>query len=66
MTTSEKIQRQVEQLPESLQQQVLRFAESLADGRADLDWREVSLASAMRGMEEESPLYSTTDVKERF
>jgi hypothetical protein len=66
MTTSEKIQRQIEKLPESLQQQVLRFAESLADGQADVDWRNVSLNSAMRGMETEETLYSDTDVKERF
>jgi hypothetical protein len=73
MTVAEKIMEQVADLPEPMQEAVLEFVESLRDGdgqahgtRDDDDWRELSLAQAMRGMESEPWLYSETDLKEAF
>lgn len=53
MTASEEIQQRIERLPESLQEKVLNFIESLADEKENADWQHVSLASAVRGMEDE-------------
>jgi hypothetical protein len=66
MTTSERIQQQVERLPEALQQKVLRFAESLQGDQVDVEWRNISLSTAMRGMDEEDAIYSESDLKEKF
>ena len=72
MTTNERIQRGVKRLPAALQGEVLDFVEYLlakTQGRDDENgaWGEMSLSSAMRGMEEEaSPSYTIADLKETF
>ena len=73
MTTSEAILARLQALPESAQQEILDFVEFLASrprtpaGREDdTTWSEFSLASAMRGMEEEDSPYSLADLKESF
>lgn len=74
MAVAEQIHQCVENLPESLQAEVLRFAETL---RAKVDheevawedrqWSKLSLSLALRDMEdEESPEYSVSDLKESF
>ena len=73
MTTSEIIIQQLKSLPEPEQREVLDFVEFLKfrrqkpTGRGeDVSWSEFSLASAMRGMEEEETPYTLNDVKESF
>lgn len=73
MSTVEETIRLMKGLPEKLQAEVRDFVEFLGargDGKAveqDQDWMSLSLSSAMRGMEsEESPTYSTSDLKEVF
>lgn len=70
MSTAEKLQVQIEKLPEALQAEVLDFVEYLLTktARDDTDdWSSLSLASAMRGMEdEESSLYTVSDLKTKF
>ncbi len=75
MTTLESIHQHVQMLPDSLQQEVLDFAKFLLFKREqeitpeqdEIEWSEFSLASAMRGMEDEdSPTYTTDDLKEVF
>ncbi len=69
MTTAEAIVRSLEPLPEAAKREVLDFVEFIKARREeerptdeDAAWSEFSLASAMRGMEEESP-YSLADLK---
>lgn len=73
MTTVEKIAQQLHSLPESIQQEVLDFVEFLKlrrelpkDREEDVVWTELSLTSAMRGMEDEDSPYTLTDIKESF
>ncbi len=74
MMLAEKIYRDVQRLPEQLQAEVLDFVEylSLKAERAatvgdENEWANVSVALAMRGMEEEEiPEYSAADLKEQF
>ena len=73
MSTVEETVRLMKGLPDKLQAEVRDFVKSLGargDGKADeqdRDWMSLSLSSAMRGMEnEESPTYSTSDLKEVF
>ena len=73
MTTAERIAQQVASLPEDAQQEVLDFVEFIqARKRGNVlredgsDWSYFSLASAMRGMEEEPSLYTVADLKESF
>jgi hypothetical protein len=74
MLAVERIQQYVQKLPRPLQAEVLDFVEYLlskaeretsqADGS---DWRGLSLAYAMRGMENEvTPTYTTADLKVTF
>ena len=74
MVLAEKIQRYVERLPASFQAEVLDFVEYLL-AKAEREtlrheeraWSELSLASAMRGMEDEdTPIYTTADLKVVF
>ena len=60
-------------LPEDAQREVLDFVEFIEtrkNGRAerqdDAAWSMLSLASAMRGMEDEESPYSLSDLKESF
>ena len=74
MAVVEKIQQCIKGLPEPLQAEVLRFAESLKAkteqedaAREDRQWSELSLTLALRGMEDEdSTEYSVSDLKEAF
>jgi len=70
MTIDEKIQRYTQQLPFALQKEVLDFIEYLvakAERQEETDWTSLSLALAMRGMEDETtPLYTTADLKVMF
>ena len=56
-------------LPESKQLEVLDFVEYLrskAEKQEIKDWTDLSLSSAIRGMEEEQTPYSLNDLKESF
>ena len=73
MSTVEETVRLMKGLPDKLLAEVRDFVKSLrakGDGKAveqNRDWMSLSLSSAMRGMEnEESPTYSTSDLKEVF
>jgi len=69
----ERILHILKSLPEPMQARVLALVERLkrvADEgpgtREDAAWSEFSLSQALRGMEEEEPLYSEADLKEVF
>ncbi len=74
MRVSEKIYEEVRKLPEPLQAEVLDFIQYLASKvnrevpqTDELSCAGLSLALAMRGMEDEdSPAYSTGDLRETF
>lgn len=75
MTTLETIHKYAQMLPDSLQKEVLDFVRFLLFKRKqeiipeqnDAEWSNFSLASAMRGMEnEDTPVYTTDDLKEVF
>lgn len=64
-----EVTRRVQRLPESLQTEVLHFAEYLLakmEAGDERSWTERSLAAALRGMEDEDPGFSEEDLKERF
>jgi hypothetical protein len=74
MAITDKIQEGVQQLPTALQAEVLDFVQYLLvktkrSSQEDEEelWSEVSLASAMRGLEDEDlPQYTTADLKVIF
>jgi hypothetical protein len=70
MALIEKIQHYVQKLPTPFQAEVLDFVEFLlnkSEHREETDWSDMSLASAMRGMEaEDSSLYTLADLKVIF
>ena len=71
MTAAERIQEQVQKLPEPLQAEILDFIEFLMQHQSmrkeDLDWSRLSLAAAMRDIEDEDlPTYGESDLKERW
>lgn len=74
MNVAEKINKQVRRLPEQTQAEVLDFVEYLLTKTEEKsaqeerqDWTRLSLASAMRGMEEApEPEYTEADLEERF
>jgi len=74
MTIVDQIQQRVRKLPVTSQVEVLDFAEYLLSkidremaGSEDEAWRDLSLTSAMRGMEDEQmPEYTTNDLKTKF
>lgn len=69
MSLAEKIMKHVQTLPESKQVEVLGFVEYLrakAEKQEIKDWTDLSLSSAMRGIEEEQTPYSLNDIKESF
>ena len=66
MSLEEKIIRQVHELPESKKAEVLDFVEYLKAKTEEKEWSGFSLASAMRGMEDEDSLYSLHDLREVF
>lgn len=69
MMIEEKISESVRKLPPSLQQELLDFVDFLltkAERRETREWNDFSITSAMRGMEDEEPLYTLEDVKVVF
>jgi hypothetical protein len=74
MAVVDKIQRYMRRLPASSQAEVLDFAEYLlakaereADRQEERDWSDLSLTSAMHGMEDEdAPIYIASDLKTVF
>jgi hypothetical protein len=70
VAVTEKIRLAVEKLPLPAQIQVLDYIEYLAAKSAEQDnraWSELSLASAMRGMEhEDGPEYTAADLRVVF
>ena len=71
MTTAERVHEQVQKLPEPLQAETLDFIEFLMQCQSirkeDLDWSRLSLAAAMRDIEDEDlPIYDESDLKERW
>jgi hypothetical protein len=74
MHITEKIHKNVQKLPAIFQAEVLDFVEYLltkaereTERKDDLDWSGFSLASAMRGMEDEdTPTYTEDDLKVDF
>ena len=74
MVITERIQQYVQRLPISFQVEVLDFVEYLL-AKAEREvvrqeekaWSDLSLSSAMRGMEDEdTPAYTTSDLKVVF
>ncbi len=74
MIPVERLEQYVQRLPQPLQAEVLDFVEFLLSRveagtaeRDETDWKSLSLASAMRGMEdEEKPTYTRADLKMVF
>lgn len=73
MTTTEAIIQRLQTLPETARQEILDFVEFLEARRykavvreEDVVWSAFSLASAMRGMEDEEASYTLADLKESF
>ncbi len=69
MNLSEKILATTASLPKSKQQEVLDFVEYLklkTEKEENSDWNGFSIASAMRGMENENSNYSASDLKETY
>jgi hypothetical protein len=75
MTTLDSIHQYAQMLPDSLQQEVLDFVrfllfkreQEMTPEQEEIEWSNFSLASAMRGMEDEdSPIYTIDDLKEVF
>lgn len=55
MTTAERINKTLQQLPSSIQQEVLDFVEFLLKKQTkdEKQWNDFSLAQAMRGLDDE-------------
>jgi Protein of unknown function (DUF2281) len=69
MNLPEKILATAVSLPESKQQEVLDFVEYLklkTEKEESGNWNSFSIASAMRGMENEASNYAVTDLKETY
>lgn len=69
MTLDEKIQQYAQKLPASYQEELLDYVQYLlmkAEQQEKQDWTSLSLASAMRGMEDEPDLYNLSDLKVVF
>lgn len=69
MGIAEKIVENIRALPESKQAEVLDFVEYLklkTKKDEESAWENISISSAMRGMENEESPYSLKDLKETF
>lgn len=66
MSLEDRIIEQVQKLPEDKKAEVLDFVEYLRSKIDDKEWSSLSLESAMRGMEDETSVYSLSDIKESF
>jgi hypothetical protein len=73
MTTAQAIVQQLSALPEDAQREVLDFVEFIKtrsigqiERQEESTWSALSLASAMKGMEDEESPYRLDDLKETF
>ena len=73
MNTLKKIEQRIQKLPEPSQKKVLEFIDTLLakpsgknTRQDDSDWYNFSLTMAMRGMGEETIIYSELDLKEKW
>lgn len=66
MNLSDKIIGTLKSLPESKQVEVFDFIEYIKAKNESSEWSNLSLSSAMRGMENEISPYSLNDIKEVF
>ena len=69
MTTAERINATLQQLPSSIQQEVLDFVEFLLKRQAKdaNEWNDFSLSQAMQGLEDDDmPEYGEADLKEKW
>jgi hypothetical protein len=69
MSLTDKIIENVRSLPESKQMEILDFVEYLRakiEKEERKEWMNLSLTSAMRGMEKEELTYSMNDLKETY
>ena len=69
MNLSERILETVASLPESKQIEALDFVEYLKlkmEKEESGEWNDISIATAMRGMENEDSNYSITDLRETY
>lgn len=69
MSLAERIIQNVRTLPVSKQIEILDFVEYLrsrAEKEENIEWNDLLLSSAMRGMEDEKSPYSINDLKETF
>jgi len=69
MTLDEKIHQYIQKLPHSFQEELLDFVQYLlmkAEQQEKQDWASLSISSAMRDIEDESILYSLSDLKVVF
>jgi hypothetical protein len=67
VTLAERIYTRVQEFPEPTQREVLHFVEFLSQKlrQEDVRWSELSLVTALRGMEDEVwPEYDLHDIKE--
>ena len=66
MVMNQKIQNYIEKLPASYQEEVIDFLAYLlakVERQEAREWSKMSLASAMRGMEDEPAEYTLDDLK---
>jgi hypothetical protein len=68
MVLNEKIQEYIRKLPDSLQEEMLDYLEFLLAKaeRENREWSNLSITSAMRGMEDEPDLYTLADLKVKY
>ena len=68
MVLNEKIQEYIRKLPQSLQEEILDYLEFLLAKaqREDNEWSNLSLASALHGMENEPDIYTLSDLKVKY
>lgn len=70
MVVEERIQQHIQRLPVSLQAEVLDFVEYLVaktERQEKAEWSMLSIAFAMRGMEDETEaVYTAADLKDVF
>jgi len=68
MVLNEKIQEYIRKLPQSLQEEMIDYLEFLLakTQRENNEWSNLSLATALRGMENEPDLYKLSDFTVKY
>lgn len=67
MTTVQKINKEIQDLPESVQEKVLAYIEGFRKEKDDDDnWLGFSLSQAMKDMENDEVNYDENDLKEKW